>query len=296
MSHTSSAPTIVFGSAPRNNGVRPHHHHHYSSPQSESYPHSPSQPAHHSNLSNARPMAIPNAREQPPPPLPPPRYIGSLDHGEDPGWRYGNSRQHDIGANGHGNFAMVKPGSSLLGGGQSDQEHAGHGDRHGSRRGSSMSTSATMSSNLIDPEMRDADVLEHSDDDRNSLSRPGRSDFRYVGTTSCWGLELCFVEARLGAMFARIQCGPTLRQPFYPTSYDTEVLASTGSEAARIFWYSRFKKIEVPRLDSLKILATWTRMHIIDYHYVERIWVQNALILALDWHLLQIDWVWPVPF
>jgi hypothetical protein len=214
MSHTSSAPAIVFGNAPRNNGVRPHHH---TSPQS----HSHSQSTLHSTPSNARPMAIPNAREQPPPPLPPPRYIGSLDHGEDPGWRYGNSRQHGTSANGHGSFASVKPGSSLLGGGQPDQEHAGHGDRHDSRRGSSKSTSALMSSNLIDPEMRDADGLEHSDDDRSSLSRPpGLSNFRYVVLHHVGGSELCYVERQDSVSCSPVSSvRPNLRQPFSPILY-----------------------------------------------------------------------------
>jgi hypothetical protein len=164
MSHTSPTPAIrVFGS----HGVR-------------SQPHS--QSVHHQAPSNARPMAIPNAREQPPPPLPPPRYIGSLDIGEDPGWRYGNSRQLGGNAKDNGSLASVKPGSSLLGGGQPDQDYASYGDHYESRRGSTMSTSTLLSSStLIDPEMRDADSLEHSDDDRNNtISRPGGSNFRYV--------------------------------------------------------------------------------------------------------------------
>jgi hypothetical protein len=123
-------------------------------------------------------MAIPNAREAPPPPLPPPRYIGGLETGDDPGWKYGNSR-HD--ANGKSRYASVKPGSSLLGGGQPNKEysnsHIDQYDRRDSRRGSAMSTMTS-----IDPVMVGADGLDHSDDDRNSSTRPSLSSFRYIET------------------------------------------------------------------------------------------------------------------
>jgi hypothetical protein len=119
-------------------------------------------------------MAIPRAREAPPPPLPPPRHIDGLYNGQDPGWKYGNGRQHD--ANANGQYASVKPGSSLLGGGVGDQEYGDHYDYRDSRRGSIMSLTIP-----IDPEMQGADGLEHSDDDRNSLPRPAAmANFRYV--------------------------------------------------------------------------------------------------------------------
>ncbi|KAF2004932.1 hypothetical protein P154DRAFT_425566 [Amniculicola lignicola CBS 123094] len=54
-------------------------------------------------------MAIPRAREAVPPPLPPPRYIGELSDGQDPGWQWGNT--HNTA------FGTIKSGSSLLGGG-----------------------------------------------------------------------------------------------------------------------------------------------------------------------------------
>lgn len=155
MSHTSPAPTIrVFGSAPHLD-YRPHN-------------------SQHSlfNPSNAIPMAIPNAREAPPPPLPPPRYIGSLEEGQDPGWRYGNSRRN--GMNTNGPYTSVKPGSSLLGGGQTEEEYTPY-DYRDSRRGSTMS-----SSTLLDAEMQGADGFDHSDEDRNSRTRPNLSNFRYV--------------------------------------------------------------------------------------------------------------------
>jgi hypothetical protein len=153
MSHTSPAPTVqVFGSAPPRHGLHSLHHNTHSQ----------------STTSNPRPMAIPHAREAPPPPLPPPRRIGSIDTGQDLGWRYGNSIEHDL--------RTVKPGSSLLGGGQPEQEYHEHYDRRGSRRGSTMSSMSTP----IDPEMQGPDGLEPSDEDRNSLTRP---NFRYVVAT-----------------------------------------------------------------------------------------------------------------
>lgn len=73
--------------------------------------------------------------------------------------------KHDVHANGHHN--RVKPGSSLLGGGQLDLEYNELYSRE-SRRGSTMSSMSLP----IDPEMQGPDGLEHSDEDRNSLTRP----------------------------------------------------------------------------------------------------------------------------
>lgn len=109
-------------------------------------------------------MAIPNAREDPPPPLPPPRDIYLQDQSQDLGWKYGNS-------NGNGSYGSVKEGSSLYGAGQGFQgEHYDRASRD-QRRGSSMSH--TMP---IDPAMMDNQ--EPSDDDRNSRTRPTLAGFR----------------------------------------------------------------------------------------------------------------------
>jgi hypothetical protein len=120
-------------------------------------------------------MAIPNAREAPPPPLPPPRHIGEYD--QDLGWQYGN-----INRNGNAQYGSVKPGSSLLGGGEPHQEYAGFKGDHfdvrdsrDSRRGSNMSPALP-----IDPAMIGAESLDHSDDDRNTRTRPTLSGFRCV--------------------------------------------------------------------------------------------------------------------
>ncbi|KAF7946653.1 hypothetical protein EAE96_009645 [Botrytis aclada] len=69
---------------------------------------------HSSNSSRAAagPMSIPNARESPPPPLPPPKYIPDTDNGGDLGWQWANqNRDMDWGRN----VSSVPAGSSLYG-------------------------------------------------------------------------------------------------------------------------------------------------------------------------------------
>jgi hypothetical protein len=164
MSHTSPAPTIrLFGSHPPqyHGSARAIHH---QSPQSSQ------------QSSSARPMAIPNAREAPPPPLPPPRHIDVFDRGQDLGWIHGNSNGNSSA------YGSVKPGSSLYGyggGGQLHREHvSSQGDIFSDRPDSRDSSRArNMSPTMpIDPAMMSGDNLDHSDDDRRT--RPTLSGFR----------------------------------------------------------------------------------------------------------------------
>ncbi|EDO01494.1 hypothetical protein SS1G_03969 [Sclerotinia sclerotiorum 1980 UF-70] len=72
---------------------------------------------YHSTTSSAAapgPMSIPNAREAPPPPLPPPRYIPDIaDNGRgDLGWQWANQHRE---VNWEGRLSAVAPGSSLYG-------------------------------------------------------------------------------------------------------------------------------------------------------------------------------------
>lgn len=119
-------------------------------------------------------MAIPNAREAPPPPLPPPRNIEVFDQSQDLGWKYGNS-------NGNGSaYGSVKPGSSLYGGGEAHQGYSSfqvdHHDRDLRQKRRDSNMSPTMP---IDPAMMGGDNLDHSDDDRNNrTTRPTLSGFR----------------------------------------------------------------------------------------------------------------------
>ncbi|KAH0544135.1 hypothetical protein GP486_008530 [Trichoglossum hirsutum] len=59
------------------------------------------------------PMPIPNARQEVPPPLPPPRYISDLTPGgSDLAWEYANSHA----SLGQKSFGSINPSSSLFGG------------------------------------------------------------------------------------------------------------------------------------------------------------------------------------
>ncbi|RAL64540.1 hypothetical protein DID88_002014 [Monilinia fructigena] len=74
------------------------------------------QPRYHSTPSTpaAGPMSIPNAREAPPPPLPPPRYIPDIsENGRgDLGWQWANQHR-DI--NWEGSISSVPAGSVCMG-------------------------------------------------------------------------------------------------------------------------------------------------------------------------------------
>jgi hypothetical protein len=118
-------------------------------------------------------MAIPRARDNgPPPPLPPPRYIGEeLSDGHDIGWQFGNISSHGAGFR-HGQLASVKPGSSLLGEAASAHAHSHNRPRekdHDERKPSIPSSLDDMSS---------AESLEHSDDDRSGKPRPTLANYR----------------------------------------------------------------------------------------------------------------------
>ncbi|KAF2269291.1 hypothetical protein CC78DRAFT_540322 [Lojkania enalia] len=119
-------------------------------------------------------MAIPRAREEVPPPLPPPRYIGELSEGQDPGWQWGNI--HNPRGTGSGE---VKPGSSLLGGATRAHERDSSGDNNNGERGFAFARREPSSSRSLD-DMSSADSLEHSDEDRNGKSRPTLASYRFA--------------------------------------------------------------------------------------------------------------------
>lgn len=120
-------------------------------------------------------MTIPNARESPPPPLPPPRHIGELNGIQGCAWQRGNG-ENGAGVGGS-SVAKVKQGSSLLNGtGQvkrvNSEEHA-EGDgvaRHGTSLSTAKSPDVAM----------DSDSQERSDEERGSQSRPSLANYRYV--------------------------------------------------------------------------------------------------------------------
>ena len=133
MSHTTSTPSIQI-----TNPYGPNSHRHRSL-------HQPS---------SALPMAIPNAaREDPPPPLPPPRYISGLGSGQDPGWKWSNRRRRvDLETM---TFNPDRYNDCSRDGGDTFE------------RSSQMSLSAPT-----EADMASSDVLDHSDEERNGLTRP----------------------------------------------------------------------------------------------------------------------------
>ncbi|KAF1975917.1 hypothetical protein BU23DRAFT_56756 [Bimuria novae-zelandiae CBS 107.79] len=123
---------------------------------------------HHHCPSPPGAMAIPRARQDVPPPLPPPRYIGEelRESGVDPGWTWGNTNySKDTGFKGN-RFGSIKPGSSLLSGAVSDA-HEHTAEPFAARESPS------------DRSFDEADSLEHSDEDYSGkpLQRPSNHRF-----------------------------------------------------------------------------------------------------------------------
>ncbi|CAG5182161.1 uncharacterized protein ALTATR162_LOCUS10022 [Alternaria atra] len=107
------------------------------------------------------------AREEPPPPLPPPRHI-DLRSGQDPGWQWGNTNSpRDTGFGGN-RLATVRPGSSLYGGAIGSYPREPSVDMFSPAREPSVSRSVDGMS-------------EHSntsEDDRSSQNRPSLGNHR----------------------------------------------------------------------------------------------------------------------
>ncbi|KAI4950555.1 hypothetical protein J4E91_004440 [Alternaria rosae] len=108
------------------------------------------------------------AREQPPPPLPPPRHI-EVRGGQDPGWQWGNTNSpRDTGFGGN-RLATVRPGSSLYGGATGSHPREPSVDMFNHGREPSVSRSLDGMS-------------EHStsEDDRSSKARPSLGNHRFT--------------------------------------------------------------------------------------------------------------------
>ncbi|KAH7389548.1 hypothetical protein DE146DRAFT_168230 [Phaeosphaeria sp. MPI-PUGE-AT-0046c] len=152
MSPTSSTPSI-----------RVYESHRYSLPHHNR----PSQP------SPAVAMAIPRARAEVPPPLPPPRHIEDLRAGQDPGWQWGHTNSpRDTGFSVN-HLATVKPGSSLYGGPNGARPRPPSAETVVKGRESSISRSLDG--------MSSENSVEHvSDDERKAKSRPSLGNHRFT--------------------------------------------------------------------------------------------------------------------
>jgi hypothetical protein len=127
--------------------------------------------------SPAIPMAIPNAREAVPPPLPPPRHIEDLRAGQsDPGWQWGNTdNPKENGFGGH-RLATVRPGSSLYGGSASAQvHHPPPRDLSADHLFNGREPSISLS---LDDMSSEGSRDHNSDEDRGAKTRPSLANHR----------------------------------------------------------------------------------------------------------------------
>lgn len=118
-------------------------------------------------------MAIPRAREEIPPPLPPPRHIEDLRAGQDPGWQWGNTNSPKDTGFGGNRLATVRPGSSLYGASTSNYARPRELSTDYALKGRESSISQSLD------DMSSDNSAEHNDDeDRNSRSRPALGNHR----------------------------------------------------------------------------------------------------------------------
>jgi hypothetical protein len=166
MSHAAPTPAIQINGSGYNSFPVPHRTPSYLSPSNASIP-----------------MAIPNARESAPPPLPPPRHITGLNSGgHDLGSVWGSL--HDQSDARRTSLASVKPGSSLLGAAApllaarqaaDEAERIAASEHSPSRRGSTMSGVMSLSSDNVA-----LNAMDTADDRR----RPSIASYRYASTFS----------------------------------------------------------------------------------------------------------------
>ena len=110
-------------------------------------------------------MAIPRAREEIPPPLPPPRHIEDIRAGQDPGWQWGNTNSpRDTGFGGN-RLATVRPGSSLYGGAGGSQARPRQPSADYDFRAREPSISLSLD------DMSSENSQEHTDDERAAKTR-----------------------------------------------------------------------------------------------------------------------------
>ncbi len=137
------------------------------------------------------PMSIPNSKDKPPPPLPPPRHIAELEAGDDLGWRWGNT----IGGGfGKSDLPTIKPGSSLYGSQDRRTQDFGNGADCNRRRSSA---STIKLSPDVDTRW---EGFRHKDEGYHSLSGSGIANLQSVvsfflasSTGSAANADLCCI-------------------------------------------------------------------------------------------------------
>lgn len=118
-------------------------------------------------------MAIPRAREEVPPPLPPPRHIDNLNAGQDPGWQWGHTNSpRDTGFGGN-RLASVRPGSSLYGSSTNSHAHPRKGSVDYVVKGRESSVSRSLD------DMSSENSEDHnSDETQTKKNRPALGNHR----------------------------------------------------------------------------------------------------------------------
>ncbi|OAL48794.1 hypothetical protein IQ07DRAFT_86838 [Pyrenochaeta sp. DS3sAY3a] len=164
---------MTMSSASSTPSIRVYETHRYSLPHHRR----PSIPGS-SSASSAVAMAIPRAREQDvPPPLPPPRHLGDLRRGQDPGWQWGNQNSpRDTGFGGNPR-ATVRPGSSLYGSSVSGSSQPPPRDPSVDYMFNN-GREPSISRSFDDMSSDHSGEHNNSDEDRSSSSRPSLGNFR----------------------------------------------------------------------------------------------------------------------
>jgi hypothetical protein len=85
----------------------------FTEPQSDCSGHHPVPPPEPFHPNSAVAMVVTRAREEVPPPLPPPRHIEDFRTVQDPGWQWGHTNSPKDTGFGESRLATVRPGSSL---------------------------------------------------------------------------------------------------------------------------------------------------------------------------------------
>ncbi|KAF2117721.1 hypothetical protein BDV96DRAFT_597608 [Lophiotrema nucula] len=187
-------------------------------------------------------MAIPRAREEVPPPLPPPRYI-DLD-GQDPGWQWGNTNNPSDA--GFGGNRTVKPGSSLLGGSASARMHPRNSSVDIGDRGLPFLGREPSNSRSLDDRSS-----PDSDEDHSGKTRPTLANHRFTSERQLGQKALEHSSHAYDKQLLSKIGGPNT-----PTRTTAPPLQSTSAQESAVTAHTSFSK-----LNGLKPLSVPERLH-----------------------------------